>query len=157
MLDYIKTITQTMKSFGFDILDYAKDEGKTINKAAITYFKSHNPDVAISDELIVDIMKYVNCVYQERLIKETTWSDTSLIYHGDTISCQLGELYLTAVVIITPEEIRVKSDERCEIVAGGQSADKLLINTSFGTFLSQEGAEKVKDAILRLLLGTQSL
>lgn len=157
MLDYIKTITQTMKSFGFDILDYAKDNGKTVNKAAFAYFKKHNPDVAVSDALIVDIMRYVNCVYQERLRKETIWSDTSLIYHGDTIRCQLGELDITAVVIITPEEIRVRSNENYENVACGQPVDNLLINTSFGTFLSQEGAEKVKDAILRLLLGTQSL
>lgn len=151
MLDYIKTITQTMKSFGFDILDYAKDEGKTINKAAISFFKKRNPDVAVSDALIVDIIRYVNCVYQERVTKETIWSDTSLIYHGDSISCQLGRLDVTAVVIITPEEIRVQSDGNCEIVAVGQASDNLLINTSLGAFLSQEGVEKVKEAILRLL------
>jgi hypothetical protein len=152
MLEYIKTITQTMKSFGFEILDYAKDGGKTTNKAAVGHFMQNRPDIEMTDSLKADIIRYVDCIFHEKLNREPIWSDMLLIYDGDSITCRIGDKEITVSVCISEEEITVQQAGLPEKVVARGQAGNLIDITDCGPFLSQEGIVKVKETVLGLFL-----
>lgn len=154
MEKYISKITRTMPSFNFSLLDYAVDGGISESKKAVAYLKESDPEIEITDEVIIEIVRYLNCMYEHRLHTDPDWSDTSIVHDGSSIICNIEGVIIKAKVNISNEEISVEiKTDRFQtadtVTVYDQHSPGRLIDTEIGLLATQECIAEIKESILR--------
>ena len=155
----MEQIIKTLRNYDFKILDYALDAGRSESQKAIAFFKEQNPHTEITNTVIVDIIRFLNCVYKGKLQTNAVWSDSSIILDGSIITCKLEGHDIESKVNITNSaiSIEVKTDidltkTLTDVITHGNEVSNMVISTEIGLVLTNDAVTRIKYAVIQNFL-----
>ena len=155
----MEQIIKTLRNYDFKILDYALDAGRTESRKAIAFFKEQNPHTEITNTVIVDIIRFLNCVYKSKLRTNAVWSDTSIIYDGSIITCKLEGHDIESKVNVTKSSISIEvktdidlTETLTDVIAHGHEVCNMVISTEIGLVLTDDAVTRIKNAVIQTFL-----
>lgn len=157
----IKTIAHTLKDYDFKVLDFATDGGINEIQKVIAFFKGRNPHIEITNEIVVDIARYINCVYKTKLQTTPKWSDISIIYDGSCITCSLDDYKCKARINLSHNEISVEVSTDFDtkfyaktLLASENDTVGMLISTDLGLLATQKAIAQIKETVIKTLISS---
>lgn len=157
-------IIRTLSDFNFGILDFAADKGCNISQKAIALFQKQNPQIEATDDIIVDIIRYVHCVYKTKLQTLPLWSNTSIVLNNCPISCTIEGYCTEALVKLSRDEISVEvnthlgpANHHNVVLAHDSETTALLTASDIGLLANSEAVRQIKKVIIETFLNSYAL